>query len=263
MYEDSGKKNPPVDDAGIRLAPTPLDGRMQNKMPPVVQEFVVVPRLEYQDSDAARGAEETVSTASDYQPAEKDAGRRWKRKVRTRNFVSGVIMLVATAVTLLPFALAAADVATDFLPFRFVPERFDVITGWIDAFRQTASLGWSGEEVKSIWLYMVPNMILTVGIIALLVNLVKAVMGLCGAIRPKRYTAGAVVFLLAVVAVFIAALAGAPDIGLPQIDFMNDFIYGWNTSEFFTLFAVGVFDALCAVICTFITPQRTGYTRVA
>lgn len=262
MNENFGKKNPPVDDAGIRLAPAPMDGNAQNTMPPVVQEFVVVPKLEYRDSESARGEEETVSTASDYQPTEKDAGRRWKRAVRTRNFVSGVIMLVATAVALLPFALAAADVSTDFLPFKFVPERFDVISGWIDAFKRTAALGWSGEEVKTIWLYMVPNMILTVGIIALVVNLVKSIIGLCGAIRPKRYTSGAVVFLLSVVAVFIAALVGAENVGLPQMDFMNDFIYGWNTSEFFTLFAVGLFDAICALICSFITPQRTGYTRV-
>ena len=142
MNENSGKKNPQVDEAGIRLAPTPMDGGAAKKMPTVVQEFVVTPRLEYQTSDAAQA--QAVSTSSDYQPAEKDAGRRWKRSVRTRNFVSAVIMIVASAVVWLPFALAAADVSAD-LPFRLVPEQFDVITGWIDAFRETASLGWSGD----------------------------------------------------------------------------------------------------------------------
>lgn len=259
MNENSGKKNPQVDEAGIRLAPTPMDGGAAKKMPTVVQEFVVTPRLEYQTSDAAQA--QAVSTSSDYQPAEKDASRRWKRSVRTRNFVSAVIMIVASAVVWLPFALAAADVSAD-LPFRLVPEQFDVITGWIDAFRETASLGWSGEAVNQIWLHMVPDMIITVGLLAVLVNLVKAVTGLFGAIKPRRYTACAVVYLLSVLAVFIAALVGAENVGISQIDFMDDFIYGWNTSEFFTLFAVGLINAILAAVCSFITPQRTGYTRM-
>lgn len=69
MNENSGKKNPQVDEAGIRLAPTPMDGGAAKKMPTVVQEFVITPRLEYQTSDAAQA--QAVSTSSDYQPAEK------------------------------------------------------------------------------------------------------------------------------------------------------------------------------------------------
>lgn len=256
---DIAKKEPKVDEAGIRLAPAPMKGSDAGRVKPVVQEFVIVPRLEYKDDEPRHAALET--TASDYQPADRDAGRRWKRLVRTRNFISSVIMIVACALVLLPFALAAADVAVDFLPFKFVPERFNVITGWIDAFRSTIDLGWTGEGVKDIWLGMVPDMLLTVGLIAVVINLVKAVTGLFGAIKPRRYTAGAVVFLLSVAAVFIAALVGAENIGIAQIDFMEDFIRGWQTSEFFTLFAVAAANVILAVVCTFITPLRTGYTR--
>ena len=251
-----------VDDAGIRLAPKPLAGAADKRMPAVKQEFVITPRLEYETTATAQESAAEATTASDYQPTERDAGRRWKRTVRTRNLVSSLIMLIACAAVLLPFALAAADVKTDVIPFKFIPERFDVITAWIDAFRTTAQLGWKGAEVNSLWVHMVPEMILTVGLLAILINLLKAVTGLFGAIKPRRYTACAVVYLLAVAAVFIASLVGAENVGIVQIDFMEDFIRGWNTSEFFTLFAVGALHLVLAVICTFITPQRTGYTRV-
>ena len=108
MNENNSSERRQVDDAGIRLAPTPLDGAATKRMPAVVQEFVLAPRLDYAGEEDER--REEVSTASDYQPKERDAGRRWKRSVRTRNFLSGTIMLIASAAALLPFILAAADV---------------------------------------------------------------------------------------------------------------------------------------------------------
>ena len=259
MNENNSSERRQVDDAGIRLAPTPLDGAATKRMPAVVQEFVLAPRLDYAGEEDER--REEVSTASDYQPKERDAGRRWKRSVRTRNFLSGTIMLIASAAALLPFILAAADVTAE-LPFKLIPEKFDVISGWIDAFRVTAEAGWKGEAVNAVWAYMVPDILLTVGLIAVLVNVVKAVTGMFGAIKPRRYTACAAVFLLSVIAVFIAALAGAEDIGLEQMDFMEDFIRGWQTNEFFTLFAVALINVVLSAVCSFITPLRTGYTRI-
>lgn len=257
MKDSFAKKDVPVDEAGIRLAPKPLDGASEKRMPAVVQDLVISPRLEYEGEE-----EETVSTASDYQPAERDAGRQWKRMVRTRNFISSVIMLVASAAVLLPYILAAAGVTAQDIPFKLIPERFDVISGWIDAFRVTADAGWQGEIVKSVWLAMIPDMILTLGLIVVIVGVLKTATGLMGAIRPRRYTAGAVVYLLTVAAVFIAALVGAEEIGLPRIDFMQDFIRGWDSSEFFTLFASAGIYVVSAAVCSFITPLRTGYTRV-
>ena len=261
MNENYAANSRKVDDAGIRLAPAPMDGAAEKKMPSVRQELVITPRLEY-DGMTAAGEDGAVSTASDYQPAERDAGRRWKRTVRTRNLISSVIMLIASAIVLLHYVLAAAGVSAEVIPFKFVPERFDVITGWIDAFRATIDLGWKGDAVGDIWIAMVPDMILTLGLVFILVNVIKAVTGLFGAIRPRRYTACSVIYLLAVIALFIAALAGAETVGLAQIDFMNDFIHGWKTSEFFTLFVTAGANLILAVICSFITPLRTGYTRV-
>ncbi len=261
MNENNVSNNRKVDDAGIRLAPKPIGRAAEKRMPAVTQEFVITPRLEYETAGTEHG-EDVVSTASDYQPTAPDAGRRWKRKVRTRNLISSLIMLVACAAVVLPFAFAAAGFDPGFIPFKFVPEQFDVISGWIDAFRTTIDLGWKGEAVNAVWVDMVPDMILTVGLLAVLINLIKAVTGLFGAIKPRRYTACAVVYLLSVAALFIAALVGADSIGLGQIDFMDDFIRGWKTSEFFTLFATAGVNVVLAVVCSFITPLRTGYTRV-
>ena len=261
MNENNVSTDRKVDDAGIRLAPMPIGRANEKRMPAVRQEFVITPRLEY-ESTAEQAGCDAASTASDYQPAAPDAGRRWKRKVRTRNLVSSLIMLVGCAAVFLPYVFAAVGFSADTIPFRFVPEQFDVIGGWIDAFRTTVSLGWKGEEVNAVWINMVPEMLLTVGLLAVVINLLKAVTGLFGAIRPRRYTACAVVYLLSVIALFIAALVGADTVGLGQIDFMNDFIYGWQTSEFFTLFATALLNIVLAVICSFITPLRTGYTRI-
>lgn len=260
MATNSAEKRTDTDGNGIKLAPAPMRADKSNGISPFVQELRIVPRLEY-PSDSSGKDEERVSTSADYQPAARDASRRWKRKVRVRNALSSLIILLASAVVLVPYILAAAGVTANAVPFRLVLGEYDVIGGWIEAFRQTAAAGWQAAAVKSVWLGMIPEMILTIGLLAVLINIVKAVLGLVGAIRPKRYTAGAVVCLLSVVAVFIAALVGAADIGVEQIDFMTDFIDGWQTSEFFTLFVTAGFNVVAAVICSFVAPLRTGYTR--
>ena len=55
------------------------------------------------------------------------------------------------------------------------------------------------------------------------------------------------------------ALAGMNEVDIA--DFMQDFIYGFATSEFFTFFAVALLNLIAAVVCSLVTPQRTGYTR--
>lgn len=255
-------KRSAVDEAGIRLAPVPLSSEAVKRMPSVKQDFVIVPTLEYGEkcAEAAPTGSAAVSTAHDYQPKARDISKRWKRTARTRNFAAGIIMFVFSALVLLPFVLAAAHAKVN-LPFRFVPAEYDVIGNWIDAFKATANAGWQAAAVKDVWLNMIPSMLLSIGIAAVLVNLVRSVFGMCGAIKSRYYTAGAVVFLLAVAAVFVAALAGAENIGVEQIDFMRDFIHGWKTSEFFTLFVLGGANLVAAAVCSLLTPKRTGYTR--
>lgn len=259
MNEGVGK-NPSVDKSGIRLAPAPMNGAAPKTMPGLRQEFVIVPRLET-PSPTSSGNRAEVSTSGDYQPKSRDLSKLRARRMRSRNFGVGLAMAVTSLLVLLPFVLAVCGVKVDFLPFRFVPSEYNVIQGWIDAFSETAALGWTGEQVAEVWKCMVPEMLLTVGILAILVNLVKAVTGLCFSITPRRYTLGAVIYLLSVCAVFIAALVGAEDIGVAQIDFMQDFIHGYATSEFFTFFVTAGANLVAAAVCSLVTPQRTGYTR--
>lgn len=258
---DNFGKNPHVDESGIRLAPTPLGGTAPKTMPGIRQEFVIVPRLETPTAAGTAEGGAAVSTSADYQPKSRDLSKLRARRMRTRNFGVGLVMAAVSALVLLPFVFAVCGVSVDFLPFRFVPQQYNVVQGWIDAFSETAALGWTGEQVGAVWAAMVPDMLLTVGIIAVLVNLVKAVTGMCFALRPRRYLPGATVFLMSVCAVFIAALVGAEDIGVAQIDFMQDFIHGYATSEFFTFFVLAGVNLVAAFVCSLVTPPRTGYTR--
>ncbi len=248
-----------VDEAGVRLAPVPLAKDAVKSMPAVKQELVIIPKLQAAPGTGAQPS--NVSTAKDYQPKARDISKRWKRTARSKNFVSGLIMLIACAAVFVPFILAALSVKADSVPFKLVPERFDVVNTWISAFRSSAELGWNGEAVRDVWLAAVPCMILTVGLLGVLINFVKAVFGVCGAIKPKHYLPGAIVFVLGVLAIFIAALVGAESIGIEKTDFMNDFVRGWQSSELFTLLVTAGVQIVFAVVCSFITPQRTGYTR--
>ena len=243
----------------IRRAPAPLNPAAPKTVQGFRQEFVIVPRLEMPEAPGEKKA--PVSTSSDYQPKSRDLSKLRARRMRGRNFGVGLVMALASVLVLLPFVFAVCGVSVGFLPFRFVPQEYNVLQGWIDAFNETASLGWTGEQVGAIWANMVPEMLLTVGLVAVVINLVKAVTGLCFALRPRRYTTGAVIFLLSVCAVFIAALVGAEDIGVAQIDFMQDFIHGYAASEFFTFFVLAGINLVAALACSLVTPQRTGYTR--
>ena len=100
-----------VDDMGIRKAPVPLYGNSVKQLPAVRQDFVLHPSLEIDSQDPESLVE--PSTAKDYQPKIKDVSKRWKRTKRTKNFFSGLIMLLATAVTLLPFIFAYFQIKVD------------------------------------------------------------------------------------------------------------------------------------------------------
>ena len=164
-----------VDEAGIRLAPQPLDAGSAKQLPSVRQEFVIAPSLDY--PDAHRETDMPSSTARDYQPEEKDVNKKWKRSARNKNMVAGVVMLIASAAAIVPFLLAFFSVNGDSLPFKYIPEQFNVIRHWVDAFSRTVALGWKGDEVNTIWLYMVPDIIVSVGIIGIVANLVQSVFG--------------------------------------------------------------------------------------
>lgn len=257
MNTGADEKSKYLDESGIRLAPDPLAAGEVNQLPAVRQDLVIVPTLAVPKGENV----DERNTAPDYQPEAKDVNKKWKRGVRTRSFVAGLVMFLASAVVLLPFLLAYFSVAADSLPLKYVFERFDVLGHIVEAFRATAELGWKGAEVNAIWQATVPEILLAAGIIAVTVNLIKSVVGMCGSLHPKRYMVGAIFFVLTVAAVFVAALVGADAIGLPKMDFMQDFVANWRSNEFVTLFILAGCQLAGAIICMFVTPQRTGYAR--
>ncbi len=251
-------KNRGVDDAGIRLAPTPIHNSSYHVMPTIKQEFVITPRIEVEEQEDNEFSRE-ASTANDFQPKTEDISKKWKRRKRSKNMIIGVIMLLITTVLILPYILSATGVWLEDFPFRYVPRRFAAIHNIVEAFKATAQLGWSGESVRVIWIAVIPDIVLLAGILFLAINLFKALFSILGTYKPVKYTANAGVYLLAVLAVFITSLVGAEAVGIEKIDFINDFIRGFKTSELFSLvvFAAGYF--IVSLICTLIDSDRYGY----
>ena len=257
--ENIKSKNRGVDDAGIRLAPTPIHNSSYHVMPTVKQEFVITPRIEIDEKEGGEDDIRKSDTSNDFQPKTEDISKKWKRRKRSKNMIIGVIMLLITAVMLLPYILGAAGVWLEGFPFKYVPKRFGALYNIIEAFKFTASNGWSGADVNARWVMAIPDLILMLGFIFLAINFIKSVFSILGTYKPIKYTLGASVYLLAVLAVFIASLVGAGAIGVEKINFVNDFIHGFRTSELFSLvvFAVGYFAV--SLICTLIDSDKYGY----
>ena len=252
-------KNRGVDEAGIRLAPSPIDNASYHVMPTVMQEYVIEPTIvnkETPDSDSRR----IVSTVDDVQPKREEVNKKWKRGKRAKNMASGVVALVASVLVLLPYILGAIGTNVD-SPIQLSCVRFNVVSNLISAFSQTASLGWKGEEVGAIWVNMVPSLILTIGILCALINVIKACFAIFGAVKTVKFVSGAIINLLCVIAIFVASLAGASAIGIEQIDFMNDFIHGYASSELFTLVVFGAAYVLLCVIGAIINRDKCGYLK--
>lgn len=259
MADDKIKnKNRGVDDAGIRLAPTPIHNSSYHVMPTVKQEFVIVPRIEVEKEEEEENIREST-TANDFQPRTEDISKKWKRRKRTKNMLIGAIMLIVTAVMLLPYILGAAGVWLEDFPFRFVPRQFGAIHNIVEAFKFTASMGWKGSEVNAVWINCVPSLVLILGIFFLAINLFKSLFSIVATYKPVKYTSGAVIYFVTVLAVFVASLVGAEAVGVAKIDFMTDFIRGYQSSELFSLivFSAGYF--VVSLICTLIDSDRYGY----
>ena len=254
-------KNRGVDDAGIRLAPTPIHNSSYHVMPTVMQEFVISPRIEVEEETQDGDFGRETTTANDFQPRKEDIGKKWKRRKRSKNMILGVIMFIITAIVVLPFILGAAGVMLKDFAFKYVPETFGAIRNIVEAFKITAEFGWKGDIVNQVWIYTVPSLILLFGIIFLAINLIKSLVAIIATPKPVKYTSGALIYLFSVLAVFIASLVGAETIGVAKIDFVKDFIHGYATSELFSLivFAAGYF--VISAICTAIGSDKFGYLR--
>lgn len=255
MDEKNKGKKRPVDDAGIRLAPTPIRSNDMNVLPPVKQDFIIVPQIEINEKDEDV---ERISTLKDYQPKKEDMSKRWKRTKRGKNMVVGTIALIVTVFSVLPYILGACGVEAT-LPFKYIPTSFNAIHEFIEAFKDTANLGWKGEGIKEIWFKTVPDMVLIIGIIALAINLIKSFYALFISSKQVKFVGGAIVYLVCVLLVFGASLLGVDVLGIEKIDFMNDFIRGCSTCELFTLVITSIGYLLVCGIITLVNRDKQGY----
>lgn len=247
-----------VDDMGIRKAPVPLYGNSVKQLPAVRQDFVLHPSLEIDSQDPESLVE--PSTAKDYQPKIKDVSKRWKRTKRTKNFFSGLIMLLATAVTLLPFIFAYFQIKVDFLPIAYVPEKYNVISNIIWAIQGEAGTVWEAGFQEN-WKLVIPDFILAVGIIFALFNLVKALICMCGTIKVRRFTFCSLMFIGTVLIVLVMNVIGFGSLGIEKMDFMKDFIKGWQTNELVALLMAGAVGFIGSLLVKLINSEKYGYLR--
>ena len=243
-----------VDDMGIRKAPVPLYGNSVKQLPAVRQDFVLHPALEIDSQDPESLVE--PSTAKDYQPKIKDVSKRWKRTKRTKNFFSGLIMLLATAVTLLPFIFAYFQIKVDFLPIAYVPEKYNVISNIIWAIQGEAGTVWEAGFQEN-WKLVIPDFILAVGIIFALFNLVKALICMCGTIKVRRFTFCSLMFIGTVLIVLVMNVIGFGSLGIEKMDFIK----GWQTNELVALLMAGAVGFIGSLLVKLINSEKYGYLR--
>lgn len=251
-------KNKSVDDAGIRLAPTPINNSAYHVMPTVMQEFVIEPTLVNKELTIGQKAEPAPSTSDDLQPKKEEQSKKWKRGKRTRNVLSGMLALIASLVVLLPYVLGFLGRNLS-LPIKFVPTTFNALSYIAYCVQMTIEMGYGAEGLGACWVMAVPHLILTIGILAVLFNVIKSLFAIVLMKKQVKFTAGAIVNLLCVVAVLIASLVGAPSIGVEKIDFVQDIVLGYATSELFTLLALGVVYFIVCAICARINRDNCGY----
>lgn len=251
-------KNRNVDDAGIRLAPTPIRNSDYHVLPSIRQEYVLEPSLHIDEPKDSPSGE--ISTADDFQPKVRDKSKKWKRQKRGKNIVFGAIMLAISVIVLLPYILAAAGQNIN-LPFKYVPSELNAIGNLIEAFKTTASYGWKGPELKAVWLGAVPSLVLILGIIFLLFNLIKSFCALLGAVKPVKYIVNAIVYLVCVLTILVFYLIGIGAFGINQINFVNDFIKAYSTSELFSLVIFAFGNLLVSLLCTLLNKDKLGYIK--
>lgn len=256
MDEKKGKKKP-VDEAGIRLAPAPLRSSEMNVLPPVRQDFIITPHIELNENPEQE--KDSESTLDDYQPKKEEISKKWKRGQRGKNILTGSLILLVTVFAVLPYVLGACGVNPESLPFRYIPVRFSSVGNIIEAFRVTASEGWAGETVNQTWISAVPDLVIIVGIIALALNIIKSLYAMFAAVRQQKYTVWAAVYLVCILAVFIASLVGIPQMGIEKMDFLNDFIYNCSTCELFTMVVIALGYMVVTIAINFVGRNKQGY----
>ena len=255
--ERNQNQNRNVDEAGIRLAPVPIKGSDYYVLPSIRQEFVLEPALKI---DEPNEVQSEFSTADDFQPKVKDRSKKWKRVKRGKNILFGVIMLVCSMLVVLPYILAAAG-QTVGMPFKYVPEELNAIGNLIKAFQASAEYGWQGAEVQAVWLGCIPSLVLLIGLIFVVVNIIKSLFAIIGAVRPVRYIVPSVIYLVTTLVVLVFYLIGINALGIEQINILDDFILAYSTSELFAIVVVALVNLIISLVCTFVNRDKLGYIR--
>lgn len=257
-------KNRAVGSARAKLAPQPMANPNYHVMPSIRQQYVIEPTFVTKETPLVAnnnvGSAARENTLADYQPKKEDTTKKWKRKKRAANAVIGIIALAASLAVLLPYVLGFLGKSLD-APIVLSFSTFNSIGALVEGVPQVISLGIFQPESNGVLVTLVPHAILAIGILAVAINAIKSVFALLFMKKPVKYTTGATVNLVCVLAILIASLVGAPLIRINQVDFMADVVYGYANSELFTLVAFAVAYSLVSAICALINRDKCGYLK--
>lgn len=241
-----------------RSAPSPVGHVDYRLLPQVREDYVISPRLSIEEVEDEKT--NTPSTRKDYQPKKGDVTKKAKRRMRGKNVVAGLIALLFSLIIIGQYLLGFFGRQGARLPLNVVPDgNLNAIFNLVEAFKQSASLGWTGAEVNAVWLACVPSIILTFGVLFVLINAIKSVFAIFFMKKPIKYIGGAFIYMLCALAILVAALVGAPKIGIAKIDFLDDFIFAYRTSDLFFLVAVAVGNFIASLVCAIIARDKKGY----
>lgn len=241
-----------------RSAPSPVGHVDYRLLPQVREDYVISPRLSIEEVEDEK--DRSYSTRKDYQPKKGDVSKKAKRRMRGKNLVAGLIALAFSLIIIGQFVLGLIGKQGPSLPLNVVPDgNLNAIFNIVEAFKQTSALGWSGAEVNAIWLECVPSIILTFGILCILINAIKSVFAILFMKKPVKYVGGAFIYLICTLAILVAGLVGAPKIGIAKIDFLDDFIFAYKTSDLLFIIAVAVCNFIASIVCAIIARDKKGY----
>lgn len=243
----------PVDENGLRLAPDPVVKSEAKILPKAIQPFEFQPKLRPIGSSGT-----AESTVDDFQPKKRDVSKRATRTKRTKNIICGVFMLLFTAVVVLPYIFGVINLKiTNPIVLSFT--QYDVFGNLISLIK--GCIGAEKSVIISNVLHMIPFAILLIGLFALTCNVIKSLIGIFGAKRPMRYALSALVYLISTIIIFIMALIGVEAIGIEKIDFMQDFVFGFRSSEYVTMLGLAFVYFIIAGIIKLANPEKSGYLK--
>lgn len=223
----------------------------QVQLAPIVQTIVVNADVKSNTSISPIGEVLVNSVDKKGKPTTVNPERKASR---TKNLIVGFIMLLISIIVLLPF-IFSLDAVAGKLVNVFASLPCLNFQGSMNAIQNLIVFFSNKGDMATIWKSTVPSFLLGLGLLFVVLNILKAFVGILGGVKGRKYVISSLITLGAIAVVIVLQIIGVESIGLPKVDFVQEVVFGWKYSQSFVLIAVGIINALAAVICAVIVPK--------